>query len=205
MDTNLLNGLSMDQLNEVKVKYPFYASMVEAEIAKRNESSKLAMQALEVEAKNQELIQAQNAKILKIFAKEFPTKPENLTNILMVWNEVDVLDGEPIEVTVNGKVESRQASHKELHLEVKRNVFWSNTQAESRTTTKTETKRKLAESVFKRNGDRIELVGNFRNGHEACVYLKLDDDGNSANRVLRDSGYIIEPYDGIDFTIKAEK
>jgi len=202
MENNLFAGLSTEQLNEVKAKYPFYASQVEAELAKRESQAAEIMAKLEAEAQAKIEEEKINQSLLKTFIKTFPNKPDNLNNVLFVWREVEVLDGEPIEVEVNGTIETRQASHKELQPQVIRNVFWSiDKQSPSKAGTK-DTKRKLAETVKKLNGDTVEVIGNFRSGHEACQYLGLDDAGNSGNRVLRDNGYILEPYDGTEYTVK---
>jgi len=58
-----------------------------------------------------------------------------------------------------------------------------------------------AVKVYKVDTEPPTFIGNFKSGHEACVYLKLDDDGNSANRVLVANGYAISKYTGSDFTI----
>jgi hypothetical protein len=65
---------------------------------------------------------------------------------------------------------------------------------------------KRAISVYKREGMALNLIGHFKTGHACCVNLKLDDDGNSATRVLRDNGYLVEAYtgDGTNFTINPE-
>jgi hypothetical protein len=58
--------------------------------------------------------------------------------------------------------------------------------------------------VKKVEGDSLVLVGNFRNGAEACKHLSLATGGDSAMRVLQRYGYHVEQYDGTDFLIKVE-
>lgn len=66
----------------------------------------------------------------------------------------------------------------------------------------TTTSTKRAITVKKIDGDSLVLVGHFRNGNEACQYLKLQTGGDSAIRVLGRFGYVNEAYTGTDFTIK---
>jgi hypothetical protein len=63
---------------------------------------------------------------------------------------------------------------------------------------------KRAITVKKVEGDSLVLVGNFRNGAEACKYLGLTTGGDSAMRVLQRFGFHVEQYDGADFLIKVE-
>ena len=60
---------------------------------------------------------------------------------------------------------------------------------------------KLAKTVLKRNGTINTIVGNFRNGKEACDYLKIDPNKGSANLALVNAGYVLDDYSGNDFLV----
>jgi hypothetical protein len=72
---------------------------------------------------------------------------------------------------------------------------------------KAEVTRKLAISVFKRDGNQLANIGNFTTATKACEYInshklyasELVYAGTSATRVLRDAGFIVEKYDGNSF------
>jgi hypothetical protein len=74
----------------------------------------------------------------------------------------------------------------------------------SKSTTPKAVTPKRAITVKRVEGDSLVLVGNFRNGAEACKHLHLDTGGDSAMRVLQRFGYHSEAYDGADFLIKVE-
>lgn len=60
---------------------------------------------------------------------------------------------------------------------------------------------KRAITVLKIVHGNVEVVGNFRNGAEACKHLGLGFEGNSAPRVLRDAAYILQFYEGTEYTL----
>lgn len=56
-------------------------------------------------------------------------------------------------------------------------------------------------TVKKIEGDSLVPVGNFRTGEEACKYLGLDKGKDSAPRYLVAKGYIVQDYEGDQFTV----
>lgn len=59
---------------------------------------------------------------------------------------------------------------------------------------------KRAIKVFKRNGTQLEEMGNFPSASKACEALKLTIGGDSATRVLARESFIVEPYEGTEYT-----
>lgn len=73
----------------------------------------------------------------------------------------------------------------------------------SSTTATTEARqRKLAITVYKREGLSLVPIGNFRTSKEACDHLGLDTGKDSARRVLEGRKFQVDDYDGQDFLIK---
>ena len=185
--------LPLSELRALREKYSDnadFVKLVDAAIERQ--------EAKERESKIKADFEAKVSKLTKL-----PEPPAGIHNIFMRWAEVDVPDGEPETVDVpqpDGTTitKTRQPSHKEYQWIVETNKAFQVT----RGTTDTGKPRKLAITVLERNGQSLETIGNFRSGAEACDYLDLDHAGNSGIRVLRDKGFIIDPYDGEDFTIK---
>jgi len=203
MDNNIFRDLSSEQLEEIKVKFPQYVMAIEEEEARREELNLKAMEAIEEQARRDEANNKVNELISDTIAEIFPIvdnqRPEGFTNLLITVESVEY--GDVIEVEVGGKTESRRPS--KLAYVVYRDVQWQkfgSNKTKPGTSGKGETS-KRAQSIYKFNGDKNEFIGNFRSGSEGCDYLKLEHAGNSANRVLRDNGYILQPYEGSEFTI----
>jgi hypothetical protein len=60
--------------------------------------------------------------------------------------------------------------------------------------------------MLKRNGDKLETIGNFRNGAEAATFIGKGEQAkkvgvNAKRDVLEPMGYIIDAYTGADFTV----
>ena len=81
---------------------------------------------------------------------------------------------------------------------------WELNKAMTTSSAKTEGKartRKLAITLNKREGNTIVPVGNFRTSKEACDNFHIETGRDSARRVLEAKGYIVDDYDGNDFTL----
>jgi len=140
--------------------------------------------------------------IAKVFAK-LP-HPEDISNIYVHWGEVDIPAGEPEELSEDvckatgleiGTM--RTPSHKEFQwiVEVNKGIVIKRADGNGTATTG-----KRAITVYKRNGTQLEEKGHFISASKACEHLKLILGADSATRVLGRDGYIVEPYNGTDFT-----
>ena len=164
----------------------------------------LATRKAEAEAKKAE--EEFTAKLLKL--AKLPAPPANIHNVGLFWREVEVPQGEPEEVEVIKQIDGKDTKVKETRQPTTKVWQWvtetnvSNTKlGKSNTGTDTTTKTsKRAITLNKRNGNVLNFVGNFKSGSAACEHLKLNTGGDSANRVLQREGYIIDPYNGTDFT-----
>ena len=138
-----------------------------------------------------------------------PTPPAGIHNLFFAWKEVTENVGEPVTVIVNDKPEVRQETRKvwkwvaqtnyAVNLSAGKTASTSSSTAEPKT-------RKLAITVSKivqiDGKPSLEVVGNFRNGKEACKHLGLDNGASSANLYLGTHGYTTSEYSGTDFLVK---
>jgi len=132
-----------------------------------------------IEADEQAKLTEVFTKAIEAFVSKLPNPPKHIHNVFCGWALDDKGKGKWLVTTnhvclsavvVKGKGKNGKASY-------------SN-----------------AVKVYKVDTEPPTFIGNFKSGHEACVLLKLDDDGNSANRVLVANGYAISKYTGSDFT-----
>lgn len=108
---------------------------------------------------------------------KLPTPPTGISNVFITWAMLDGDKEFSWHVTVNHACRGKAGGSKK------------------------EGNRSHAITVYKRNGLALEPVGNFRAGSEACKFLNLEYEGNSAIRVLKDKGYHTETYEGDQFTV----
>jgi len=68
---------------------------------------------------------------------------------------------------------------------------------------KADTTRKLAVTVLRMDDvtKPPTIIGQFRTSAEACKYLNITTNGDSAKRKLEGAGYIVQSYDGTDYTV----
>ena len=82
---------------------------------------------------------------------------------------------------------------KQCKLTVQPNHLHQPTQASSGTNGGSDGNGKRAVTVFKRNGTQLEEKGHFATCAKACRAIGLDVGGDSARRVLRRNGYVVDP------------
>lgn len=78
------------------------------------------------------------------------------------------------------------------------NKALSQPKASSPTTTRT---RKLAVTVYSREGTNLTNIGNFRTSTEACEHLGFTHKGDSARRVLEAHKLVVDDYEGESFLL----
>jgi len=195
MDNVLLQAMSDKDINEYLAKF------------KDNESVTtllngiLATRKAEAEAKQAE--EAFTKKLVTL--AKLPAPPENIHNVYLRWAEVEVPDGDPEEVEVIKQVDGKDTKVKETRQPTTKVWQWvtevnKGFPPDKSTNTNSTSPSKRAITLNKRNCNVLNFVGNFKSGSAACEHLKLITGGDSANRVLQREGYIIDPYDGTDFT-----
>jgi len=131
-------------------------------------------------------------------------KPDDLYNIYLRFAEVEEVDedAEAVEVEIvdddgNKHTELRKPTRKVKQWVVEFNKAFTVISKSSGGSNGS----KRAISVYKHHTDKAdELIGHFPTGSDACKYLGIKVGGNSAPRLLRESGYILQPYEGTDFT-----
>ena len=136
--------------------------------------------------------------VVKLFAT-LP-HPEAIHNVIANWKEVDVPDGEPEQVMVDGKTEMRTPTKRVFQWIVETNHAC---RGSSGSGTGASTAKKRGITVSKRdatNPSQLVLVGHFPSASKACDHLKLIVAGDSAVRVIQREGMFIEPYDGTEYT-----
>lgn len=184
---SLISAMSDEDLAGLKVKYAGNASvetLIDGILATRVK-----------EAEQVKVKEAFGKDIGKLFAK-LP-HPEDIFNIYARWGEVDVVDGEPEPVVINGETEMRSPTHKEHQWIVEVNYTHRLTASG---TPASPTTSKRAITVFKRDGTMLVEKGHFASASRACEALGLTTGGDSATRVLARDGYITEPYTGAEVT-----
>lgn len=144
-------------------------------------------------------------------AKELPPPPSTIVNVYRAWRKVfrpltkaerkDYLKTHP-EATTE-ELDSKRIETDDWawgQWELNKGFSPSGKTPAGNTTKPQSTKRAI--TVKRIEGDSLVFVGNFRNGEEACKYLKYETGGDSATRVLGRFGCVTTSYDGTDFTIK---
>ena len=157
--------------------------------------------------------------ITKLIAK-LP-HPEDVHNVYLAWKEVEVEDTTQDAEEVSIKLEEPRnitndegdaitlpigTEVKELRYPKTKVSMWvvelnKGFQVGRSTGSTASTATKRAITLKKIEGDSLVPSGNFRTGSEACGHLKILLGGDSATRVLQREGYLVQPYDGMDFTV----
>ena len=191
MDTNTnWTNVSIQDLEKAIKDYPMLESMLKP-ILEGKQAEEAKRKALEAFTKGIE-------KALKAIAF-----PEDIRNVIIVKHvsEQDVvkINDDGIEVTIPAGT---------ITYEYMPNVYWLKDKPTSGTGKASSgiSKRAITLKKIVKNNDGsegLQAIGNFKSGHEACVYLNLNDDGNSAIRVLQANGYITSGYIGTNFTINS--
>ncbi len=154
----------------------------------------------------------------KQVARGLPPPPDGVHNVYLAWREVDVEDTsqepEMVDVVVTQAImdgdgnittpavvepQPRYPTVKSPQWVVELNKGFTIGKAASGGNGIPSTN-KRGVTVHKRNGTSLELVGNFPSGQVAANYLKVPVGVSSAPKVLRDEGYIVDPYTGTDYT-----
>lgn len=149
----------------------------------------------EEQEKNKKAFEEKVAKLAKL-----PEPPEGIYNIFMRYATVEVPDGEPEVIEVNGQPETRQPTREEKQWVVEVNKAFKVQSGTGNNQTTGTSKRAI--TVNRRNGNQLELVGHFASASKACEFLNIPTGGDSATRVLTREGYILDPYEGTDYTSK---
>ena len=203
---NLVNALPLDELKAMALKYkdnPPLANMF-------NEAIKVKEAELE-QVKIKDTFMASIAKV------KLPTPPDGIMNIHFRYGDVEIEDkskpavkveivkvpavtGADGAITTPAIMETVErfptVKSKQWILELNKATSFSS----SGTTSDNNTPSKRAITVLKRNGDKLDNIGNFKDGKAACDYVRLAVVGDSAIRVLSKNGYIVDRYDGTDLT-----
>ena len=192
MENELINAMGNDDLEAMKVKYADNDSVVKLI------DGILESRVREVAERKAEVDFERG--IARTLTK-LP-HPEKVHNIYIRWGEVEVPTGEPEEevevVAEDGtkSTEMRQPTRKEYQWipQVNKSVVISRG---GDGVTKVS---KRAITLYKRNGLALEDKGNFPSASKACEKLGLAIGGDSATRVLAREAYILEPYEGTEYT-----
>ena len=188
-NTNWTN-VSIQDLEKAIKDYPMLESMLRPILDGK--------QAEEAKRKAQEAFTKGIEKALKAIAF-----PEDIRNVIIVKHvseqAVTIKDDDGNEQTTPAGT---------ITYEYMPNVYWTkdkptsgNSKGSSGISKRAITVKKVVANEDGSEG--LRPIGNFKTGHEACVYLDLDDTGNSAIRVLQANGYITSGYIGTNFTINS--
>ena len=182
----LLKDLRPEQLEEVRVKFPKYAEKVAEELARR-EAQEAEMQAKLLEAiEEEEAREKANVELVEVISKVFPTKPSNYTNLLITWEEQEVIDGEAETIEVveelgkEAKEVERLPKHKELVLVVLENVVWSRTKEGLPKSKESKAKGSRELTVTKIVKGEVKERWGFEDGEKACEYFGIPKDKGSS-------------------------
>lgn len=189
MDTNTnWTNVSIQDLEKAIKDYPMLETMLKPILEGK--------QAEEAKRKAQEAFTKGIEKALKAISF-----PEDIRNVIIVKH---ISDKDEIIKLDDGNEQTIPAGT--ITYEYVPNVYWTKDKPTSGKASSGTSKRAITVKKVVKNEDGSEVlkpIGNFKSGHEACVYLDLDDAGNSAIRVLQANGYITSGYLGTNFTINS--
>lgn len=192
MESSLIQAMSDSDIREFLNRYPDNQS-IQTELGQVLEARKLA----EEQAKARDKF----AKQIEKLAKDLP-HPTDIHNVYLAWRETEEEDttqqAEEVTIATPEGVNVTETRYPLVKLtrwvvEVNKGFMVETSQASTPSTSK------RAISVYKRNGQVLEPIGNFPSGQACADYLKIPTGQSSANKVLRDEGYIVDAYDGTDF------
>ncbi len=207
MENELINVMSDEDLLAMKAKYPGNVSvqtLIDGILTTRKvEADAKQVKTNFIAAVDTLLVVKQFKAGKETVTTGLPKPPPDIHNLYLVWREVETTTGPEVATEVTKPdgtkvVEMRQPVTKAFQWVVEVNKGFQVGKSTTANTSGT-TASKRAITVNKRDGQVLKLVGNFKTGHAACVHLKLDDAGMSANLKLRNEGYVVDPYTGIDF------
>jgi len=191
----LINAMSNEDLQAYKDKYPDNQSLVT--LIDGVFATRLAG---EVKAKLEATFTKEVDKLVKKLVF-----PPDIHNIYIAPQEVEEPDttqeAEMVEVTdESGEVhqEQRYPMVKTLKNVVTPNKGFAVKASDNGNGKSTSNKRAI--TIERREGNTLVLVGNFPSGQAGADFLKVPTGVSSANKVLRDEGYIVSPYTGTDYT-----
>lgn len=179
---SLLKDMNLEQLEQVKAKYPQYLEVVEKEITRRKELEKEVETKLQAEMEKLEAEKILEDKYLKAVEKLFPNGLP-FTNLLLTYVEKEIDNGEPVEIMVNGKKEVRTPKVVKKVFEIHKNVTWKREgeKFQSGNTTSKGAREVTITKVV--NGNVVERSG-FSNGELASEHFGIPKDKQSANTRL---------------------
>jgi hypothetical protein len=165
----------------------------------------LATRKAEAEAK---IVADKFTKAISDIVAKLPNPPKEVYNFYGQFKLVEIEDTskpkEDCTIVVDGKntIEKRHPMLQVQKWIVTVNHVCNMKNGTSTTSDSANSSHKRAITVKKMEADKLVIVGTFRNGAEACKFLKLDTNGDSANRVLGNNKYYTEAYTGNDYTVK---
>jgi hypothetical protein len=205
----IVGALSLEQLNTLKAQSAGNISLVTLIDG--------VLEARKAEQANIKLEEIFKAKLVKLAS--LPQPPSTIHNVYLAWAQVEEPTGEPDvmvdvvktpavykandkgeQVLVTASVMAKEARTPK-HLiwkwivETNKGFMPSKTDKSSNQASVT-TKRAI--TVKRVTGTTVEIIGNFSSGSKACEHLKINPNKGSANLALRNSGYIVESYEGTD-------
>ena len=179
MGDELINAMSTEELEALKLKHSNNASI-----------TTLIDGILEGRAKveAQLAIKAKFEKDITKIVDKLP-HPDDVHNILLSWREVDIPNGEPEEVEVDGEMVTRQPSEKQWMYVVTVNHACKVTSGGN--TTKV-SKREVA--IFKHNPEGAdESLGNFPSYADFAKHQGIVVGSDSARRAVERDGFYGKP------------
>lgn len=183
----LIEAMSTEQLQAMKVQFKDSPNVIA-----------LLDTVLTVRTNEANLKKLQDAFTKAVESIKLPVPPDGISNVYFGYAEVDDTS-KPEVVKIEGKPdETRYPKIRKWILEV--NKAMKPVISSSGDTDKSDSSKKRAITVLKRDGMALTTIGNFKSASKACEYLKLDVSGDSATRVLASKGYITEQYIGTSFT-----
>lgn len=165
-----------------------------------------------IEVKRKELVSKQvevnfNKEVQKLVDKlNKMEKPNTVYNIYIPHREVEEEDTtqEPEEVEVTNEAGETVKEVRYPKIKNKKWISELNKGFQVRTSTSASGKTsvsKRAITVKRINpDDTLSTVGNFPSASIACKHLSIPTGGDSATRVLQRDGYLIQPYEGSEYT-----
>jgi hypothetical protein len=167
----------------------------------------LASRKAELEAKK---VAENFNKAMEVIVGKLPNPPSGVYNFYSQFKAVEVEDvskpKEECDVVVDGKpskVKRHPMIQKQQWIVTVNHACKLNGSGSANATgNSADASHKRAITVKQLAGDKLAIIGNFRNGSEACKHLKLDTNGDSANRVLANNKFYTEAYPGNEYTVK---
>lgn len=184
---DLLIQLPNDELTALMAKYPDNTNI--------QTLAQGILDEREIAIATEKAIKTFTDKITKVFDKL--DNPLELLNVHICWKLVEIGEPVAIELVKDGQKVTEMRCEQAYRWVLETNhVCKAYTMPASAASANAR-----AITVFKRNGESVETVGNFRTASKACEYLKLAVGGNSGSRVLQTAGYFTEKYTGTEFIL----